>query len=207
MNTLELKTMKYHEAINGPDGKAWKEEVRKEHKRIINNGIFEPVKASELPKGIKLIDTTCGIKKKSLGTWRGRVNVRGFCQIKREHYDGASISAPVTNAMTIKMSLMLVLMQGGIAHVVDVKGAFLYGKFKDGEKVHIKVPLGFEEFYDKDTALLLKKTLYILKQAAMGLLQEITCCDCKYWAYAKLSQPMPLLQVGRWQTCHNDFLD
>ena len=76
---------------------------------------------------------------------------------------GTCISTPVTYAMTIKMTLKLMLMQEGIAHVVDVKGAFLYGGFEDGKKVHIKVPLGFEEFYDSDTALLLKKTLYGLK--------------------------------------------
>jgi hypothetical protein len=115
------------------------------------------VKISELPKGIKLIDTTWAMKKKSLGTLRGRVNVRGFCQIKGEHYDGTSISAPVTNAMTIKISLKLILMQGGIAHVMEVKGVFLYSKFEDGEKVYSKVPLGFKEFYDKDTALLLRR--------------------------------------------------
>ncbi len=166
-NTLELKVMKYHESINRPDGKAWKEKVGKKHQRVINNGVFKPVKISELPKGIKLIDVTWAMKKKSLGTLRGRVNVRGFCQIEGGHYDGTSISAPVANVMTIKMSLALMLMQGWIAHVVDMKGAFLYGKFEDGEKVHIKVPLGFEEFYDMDTALLLKKTLYGVKQAAI----------------------------------------
>jgi hypothetical protein len=134
---------------------------------------FEPVKIRKLPKGIKLIDTTWAMKKKSSGTLRGGVNVRGFCQIKGEHYDGTSISAPVTNAMTIKMSLTLMLMQGGIAHTVDVKGPFLYGKFEDGEKVHIKVPLRFKEFYNKDTALLFKKTLYGLKQAAMPFYRKL----------------------------------
>jgi hypothetical protein len=113
------------------------------------------------------------MKKKSLGTQIGGVNVRGICQIKGEHYDGTSISAPVTNAMTIKMSLTLMLMQGGMAHIVNMKGAFLYGKFKDGKKVYIKVPMGLEEFYDKDTALLLKKTLYISKQAAMAFYRKL----------------------------------
>jgi hypothetical protein len=71
------------------------------------------------------------------------------------------------------MSLTLMLMKGGIAHVVNVKGAFLYGELKDGEMVYIKVPLGFEEFYEKDTALLLKKTLYGLKQAAMDIYRKL----------------------------------
>ncbi len=71
------------------------------------------------------------------------------------------------------MSLTLMLMQGGIAHVVDMKGAFLYGEFKDRKKVHIKVLLGFKEFYDKDTALLLKKILYGLKQAVMAFYRKL----------------------------------
>ena len=58
------------------------------------------------------------------------------------------------------------LLQAGIAYVVDTKGTFLYREFEDSEKVFVKVPKGFEEFYPKDTVLLLKKTLYGLKQAA-----------------------------------------
>ncbi len=41
--------------------------------------------------------------------------------------------------MTIKLVLMLMLASGGIAHVVDIKGALLYGKFEDGEKIYIKI--------------------------------------------------------------------
>jgi hypothetical protein len=73
--------MKYHRAIYGPDGKLWKSEVAKEHQRMIDSGVFEPVKLSKVPKGVKLIDTTWAMKKKSSGTLRGRVNVRGFKQI------------------------------------------------------------------------------------------------------------------------------
>ncbi len=113
------------------------------------------------------------MKNKSSRILRGRVNVQGFCQVEGEHYNGTSIRSPVTNAMTIKMTLTLMLMQGSIAHVVDVKGAFLYGKFEDGKKVHIKIPLGFEEFYDSDNALLLKKTLYGLKQVAMAIYRKL----------------------------------
>ncbi len=64
-----------------------------------------------------------------------------------------SIGAPVMNRMTVKLVLMLMLASGGIAHVVYIKGAFLHGKFKDGEKIYIKIPLGFEEIYNDDTVL------------------------------------------------------
>jgi hypothetical protein len=162
-NTLKLKVMEYHEAINGPHGEVWKAEVKKEHQRMVSNGVFEPIKISDLPKGTKLINTTWAMKKKSSGTLRGRVNVQGFHQVEGKRYNEISISALVTDAMTSKMTLTLMLIQGGIAHVVDVKGAFLYGEFEDEENVHIKVSLGFKEFYNSDTALLLKKTLYGLK--------------------------------------------
>ncbi len=67
-NTQELRVMKYHEVINGPDGELWKEEVKKEHKRMIDSRVFEPVNLSKMPDGVKLIDTTWAMKKKSSGT-------------------------------------------------------------------------------------------------------------------------------------------
>jgi hypothetical protein len=60
--------MIYSEAINGPDCKLWKPEVAEEHQRMIDSGVFEPVKLSKVPKGVKLIDTTWAMKKKSSGT-------------------------------------------------------------------------------------------------------------------------------------------
>jgi hypothetical protein len=32
------------------------------------------------------------------------------------------------------------VMANMIAHVVDIKGGFLHGEFKDGEKIHMKIP-------------------------------------------------------------------
>ncbi len=36
-NTMELKPMKYKEAINGPDGKAWEKEIENEHDHMVKN--------------------------------------------------------------------------------------------------------------------------------------------------------------------------
>jgi hypothetical protein len=47
-----------------------------------------------------------------------------------------------------------------LAHVVDVKGAFLHGEFDDGEIIHIKVPQGFMKHFSEGSVLLLKKCLY-----------------------------------------------
>jgi hypothetical protein len=178
-NTNELHVMKYHEAVNGPDGKKWKAKVKTEHGRMVKSGVFEKVKLSELPSEVKIIDTTWGIKKKSNGTLHGRINLRGFKQVKGQHFGASSISAPVMNGMTIELVLMFMLASGGIAHMVDIKGAFLHGKFKDGEKIYIKIPLEFKEFYDDDTVLLLKKCLYGLKQAAIVFYRKLLAAASK----------------------------
>jgi hypothetical protein len=140
---------------------------------MIDRGVFEPVKSSKVPKGVKLIDTTWAMKKKSSGTLRGRINARGFKRIDGQHYDGTCISAPVTNAMTFRIALSIMLMQSGIAHVVDVKGAFLYEELEDGKKNYINILLGFTKFYSSNTVLLLKKMLYGLKQAAMAFYRKL----------------------------------
>jgi hypothetical protein len=59
--------MGYHEAIDGPDGKKWKEEVRTEHGRMVQSGVFERVKRSKFPSDVKVIDTVWVMKKKSSG--------------------------------------------------------------------------------------------------------------------------------------------
>jgi hypothetical protein len=94
---------------------------------MIDRGVFKPVKLSKVPKGVKLIDTTWAMKKKSSGTLRGRLNVREFQKINGRHYDGTCSSALVMNVMTIRIALSIMLMQGGIAHVMNVKEHFCMG--------------------------------------------------------------------------------
>jgi hypothetical protein len=79
----------------------------------------------------------------------------------------------VTNAMTIRIVLSIMLMQGGTEHVVDVKGAFLSGEFEDGKKIYIKILLGYEKFYSSNTVLLLKKMLNCLKQVVMAFNRKL----------------------------------
>jgi hypothetical protein len=172
VNTNELRVMNYHEA-NGPDSELRKAELKKEHQRMVDSGVLKKVNRSELPSKKQIIDTTWATKKKSSGTLHGKVNAQGFKQVEGQHYDGSIISAPVTNITTIRMALTLMLSSGSIAHVVNTKEAFLFGKFDDGEKIYIKVPLRFKELFDNDTVLPLKKCLYGLKQASMAFYRKL----------------------------------
>jgi hypothetical protein len=73
-NTMDLKPMKYNEAINGPDKKAWEKEIENEHDPMVKNNAWEPAKKSLIPKGTKVIDSTWVCKKKSTGKLRGHLN-------------------------------------------------------------------------------------------------------------------------------------
>ena len=143
---------------------------------MIKNKVFKAVERSSLPPGTKVINSTWACKKKSNGTLRGRLNARGFKQIDGQHYDGSSIHAPVTNAATICIVLVLMLMAGWIASVVDVKGAFLHGVFTDGKEIYMEVPVGFEKHYSSLVVLWLWKCLYGLKQAAMAFWRQLLLC-------------------------------
>jgi hypothetical protein len=113
-NTMEQKPMKYKEAINGPDGKAWEKEIKNEHDRMVKNDAREPVKKSSLPKGTKVVDSTWACKIKSTGKLCGHLNARGFKQVEGVHYNGTS-THPVTNASTIQIMLILIIMLTGKA--------------------------------------------------------------------------------------------
>ncbi len=174
-NTMELKPMKYEEAINGPDGKAWEKEIENEHDRMVKNNAWEPVKKSLPPKGTKVIDSTWACKKKITRKPRGHHACK-FKQVEGVHYDGTGTHTPVMNAGTIQIVLILMIMANWQGKILDVKGAFLHGEFKDGEVIFMKVPHGFEKFYPDDVVLKLKKCIYGLKQAAMAFWRQLLLC-------------------------------
>jgi hypothetical protein len=62
------------------------------------------------------------------------------------HYSGSSIYSPVTNSITIRIMLVLMLLAGWIGHLTNVHGAFLLDTFTDGEEIHMEVPKGFEKY-------------------------------------------------------------
>ena len=59
------------------------------------------------------------------------------------------------------------------AEVLDVQGAFLNGRFQNGEKVYMEVPEGFEKYYPNAILLLLLKTIYGTVQAAKQFWREM----------------------------------
>jgi hypothetical protein len=142
---------------------------------MVNCKGFMSVLKSNLSPGTKIIDSVWVTKKKSNGTLPGRMNARGFKQVKGQHYNGTTISSPVTNSTTIRIVLVLMVIADMIAHVVDVKRAFLHGEFEDSKKIHMKIPKGFEKHFPAGSVLLLLKCLYGLKQAVKAFWRQLLC--------------------------------
>ncbi len=84
-NAMELKPMKYKEAVDGPDGEAWAEEINNEHYQMVKNDTWGSVKKTSLPRGTKVIDSTWPCKKKSTGKLRVCLNAPGFKQVEGVH--------------------------------------------------------------------------------------------------------------------------
>ena len=153
VHTSELIPMKYEEAMS-KDEEAWNIAVAKEYERMKKHKVFEAVPKDEMPKDAKVLTSTWAMKQKADGTKRARINARGFEQIPGEHYDETGISSPVVNEASIFIILTLMVMGRMFGELNDVKGAFLNGEFSQGEKLFMKVPKGFEQYYPANVMLI-----------------------------------------------------
>ena len=54
--------MKFKEAMNGPDSDTWKEESGNEDKRMVMNGVWEPLDKNDFIERVKAIKLTWACK-------------------------------------------------------------------------------------------------------------------------------------------------
>jgi hypothetical protein len=117
----------------------WGKAVDAEHARKRNFGVWAAVRKGDLRSAAKIISSTWAMKKKESGTYRARINARGFEQREGLQYDGTSILAPVSNKMVIRIVLILMIMAGWAGEILDVQGAFLHCEFNEGGEIHMEV--------------------------------------------------------------------
>jgi hypothetical protein len=63
--------------------------------------------------------------------------------------------------VTIRVMLILAIMANWLAWIVDVEGAFLQGRFQNGELIFMKIPNGFQKFYPSYVMLKLLRVHYM----------------------------------------------
>ena len=112
--------------------------------------------------------TTWVMKEKASGRFCGVLNARGCEQEEGTHYYADSIATPVTNPMSMCIMLtMLTMNPDWLLKMIDVEGAFLQGRLKNGEELYIEIPEGFKQYYEGDVVLWLNVPIYGTNQAAV----------------------------------------
>ena len=79
---------------------------------MVENGVFEAVPVTEVPKWAKIMSSIWNMKKKLNGVYQARVTARGFEQLDGQHYKKDKVSAPVITNMTIQVIMVLTVMTG-----------------------------------------------------------------------------------------------
>jgi hypothetical protein len=173
-NTKELHVMKYKQAMATKDVKDWERAVDEEHDHMVKHRVWQAILIKDIPKAVKIMTSTWAMKKKANGTFRARLNARGYEQVDGVHYNSHDISALVTNNVTIHIVLTLMIMAGWTGEILDVKSAFLHGDLDEGKNMYMGIPEGFEKCYDPMYyVLLFLQTLYGLKQSAMAFWKKL----------------------------------
>ena len=92
-------------------------------------GVWAPWKLQDVPPDAKKIISTWNMKKKANGIYQARLNAKGCEKVEGLHYNTSNTTFLVTNDMSICFFMVLMLMAGWVAKILDMKGAFLYCKF------------------------------------------------------------------------------
>ena len=101
-----------------------------------------------------------GLPKCQMAAW-------GLRQKDGLNYDSSDVATPVICDIAILLCLILCIIAGWAAWIVDVEGVFLQGSFQNGERIFMKVPDGFQKYHPSCVLLRLLCTIYGLKQAVM----------------------------------------
>jgi hypothetical protein len=162
VNSGYTEPQSYNEAMSSEQSEEWKKAIAKEFNDMHTRKVWEIVKKSQVPDNRRLLGSRWVFKKKNNGVYRARLVAKGYSQIPGVDYTESY--APVISDVTFRILLILMVVYGYTAMVLDVEVAFLHGEM-DSE-VYMESPQGYEQFTQRDECLVLKKAIYGLVQAA-----------------------------------------
>ncbi|HEV7735797.1 MAG TPA: reverse transcriptase domain-containing protein, partial [Chlamydiales bacterium] len=154
------------DAKRRPEWPLWYEAMKTEIKALEDYGTWKVVKT---PPNVNIIGCrwVYAVKKDANGNVvrrRARLVAQGFSQV--EGVDFFDTYAPVAKTASIRTVLAFAAKHNLEIHQVDVKSAYLNGKFEDEEVIYMRLPPGIDITQEKGVALLLVKPIYGLRQAA-----------------------------------------
>ena len=159
--------MYLHEALKQPDRHKFIKAMHKEVQDHIEKGMWEVYPKIKVPDEATIVPMVWAMKRKRwIATgepykWKARLNVDRSKQREGEHF--WETYAPVASWPTIRMALIMALLNGWKTKQIDYVLAFPQA---DAEcKMFMKLPKGFEVKGDEEYVLKLNKNLYGMKQA------------------------------------------
>ena len=115
----------------------------------------------DLPTGRKAIKSKWVFKWKTDGCYCARLVAKGFTQIQGIDYN--ETFSPVARFESLRLILVLAMLEDWEIHQMDIKSAFLNGLLE--EEIYMEQLEGFITLGQESKVCLLKKAIYGLKQA------------------------------------------
>jgi hypothetical protein len=158
----ESDTLRYHEMLASTDRELFESAMDKEINDLESFKTWKLIKRNQVPKGKKILPSTWTFRRKrspdgTIAKHKARFCVRGDLQ-----KDVDDRYSPVAQATTIRLMLILTLLRKLVCTQVDYNNAFAQAPLED--PIYIEIPKGFFS-EEKDTVLLLERSLYGLVQA------------------------------------------
>jgi hypothetical protein len=88
INTNELHTIKYDDAMASKDRSKWIQAVEEEYAYMMDHRVrvIEPTELCHIPAGTRVLSTTWMVKKKANGRYKARITARGGRAARRRAF-------------------------------------------------------------------------------------------------------------------------
>ena len=145
----------------------WRAAIKKEFSDMESRNVWDVIRKEEVPKDRRCIKCKWIFKIKRNGVFRARLVACGYSQVPGIDFNESF--APVINDVSFRVMLIIKLIQGLHATIIDVETAFLHGDLQ--EEIYMNIPDGLESNGNK--CLRLKKTIYGLVQSAREFYKKL----------------------------------
>jgi len=152
-------TASYIEAIGSTNVDSWEEACKYEIATLDKNKTWELV---DLPAGCKAVKLKWVFKHKVDSCYCACLVAKGFMQIPGLDYD--ETFSPIAHFKSLRLLLVLAVLEDWEVHQLDIKSAFLNGVLN--EEIYMEQPQGFITTGKETQVCHLKKEIYGLKQAS-----------------------------------------
>jgi Reverse transcriptase (RNA-dependent DNA polymerase) len=160
---IEEEPRTFDEAWNCKDPinrEKWRMAIKKEFTDMESRDVWDVIRKEDVPSDTRCIKCKWIFKIKRNGIFRARFVACGYSQVPGLDFNESY--APVINDVSFQVMLIVKLIWGLQATIIDVETAFLHGNLQ--EEIYMNIPEGMK---NKETdCLRLKRTIYGLVQSA-----------------------------------------